>query len=239
MMQLAIRNYIRAFRWQNVKESYNNGGWFTLLYLAVFCPILFNDFQIGSGTLTDILLLFPNIYVMFTSVLYPMTLPKIMYLCPMSKEMRKDYILKACFVRTIVPVAMNIIVVIILLSNRFINPVCAIGVFLNNLIFSVFLGSGTNMKGYGKIDEKGQRSMSIDDGFSLKEFLIVFCNMILCVAYGSIGPLDAPWVSLLFIGITLLIPLPVTISYLKYWPSAVENALSYESCMNKPTKLKK
>ena len=154
--------------------------------------------------------------------------------------MRKDYILKACFIRTAVPVVLSILMISILLFLGWIDWICAFGILLNNSIFAVFLGSGINLNGYGKINEKGQRSLPMDDAFSLYEFAMLFSVTMISLGYSAIVmETDPLWVGFFFIGITLLIPLPITVSYLKYWPSAVENALTYENCFKKTTKLKK
>lgn len=243
MMELALRNYIRAFKWQNVKDSYHNGGWFTLIYLLIVLPLIMALNYKENGVYVDIimfLIIFPFVFSMFTSVLYPMRLAKHMYLCPMSREMRKDYIIKACIIRTLVPIFMTLVIVVSLLALGATDWISALGMFLNSAIFSVFFGSGTNMNGYGSIDEKGQRSIPMDSFFSLMEAVIVFFCLMICCGHGACSPVTVnPILKLLLIGATLVIALPATISYLKYWPSAVENALSYETSTAKPTKSKK
>ena len=243
MMTLALHNYIRAFKWQNIKETYHNGGWFTLIYILIFLPLIMAINYGENGPHVDIVLfsiIFPLVFSMFTAGLYPMRLPKLMYLCPMNKEMRKDYILKACMIRTLVPISITVLILILLLILDATDWISAIGIFINHTIFAVFFGSGINMNGYGSFDEKGGRSIPMDSFLSIMEAAIIFfCLMISC-GHGACSPVSAnPILKLLLIGTTLLIPLPATISYLKYWPSAVENALSYENCLKKPTKLKK
>lgn len=242
MMDLAIRNYIKAFKWQNIKASYHNGGWFTLIYFLVVLPLImaFNPKEGDASIAIYISVLFPSVFTMFTTVLYPMTLPKLMYLCPMSKEMRKDYIIKACFIRTLVPISLTLIVLSILLLRGATDWISAIGIFLNHVIFAIFWGSGTNVSGFGNIDEKGIRSIPMDSLFSLLEAAIIFFSMLISCGHAACSPVSAhPVLKLLLIGATLLFPLPATISYLKYWPSAVENALTYENCLKQPTKFKK
>ena len=241
MLQLAFKNYINAFRWQNIKEKYHNGGWFSLFYLLLILPMVVSgyDFEDTTG-LICLLIMLPSIFAMFASILFPSMLPKIMYLSPMSKEMRKEYLLKASLIRTIVPIIMSVIVVSITTMVGLTDILCAFGIFLNNSVFAVFLGSGINKNGYGTIDKNNIRTLAIEDSYSFQEFIIVIVTIIISVCYASIVmETDPLWVRILFIGITLLIPLPATMSYLKYWPSALENALCYEHCLKKPTKQQK
>lgn len=240
MMQLVSKNYLKSFTWNNIQERYINGNWFSLIYLCVLMPIIVSGHDEDNSSLLCLLIMLPNIFAMFSSVLFPSMLPKQMYLCPMSKEMRKDYITKACLLRTTVPIVFSILMIGILLFIGWIDWLCAFGILLNNTIFAVFLGSGINLHGYGKMNEKGQRAIPMDDAFSLYEFAILFSAVMISLGYSAVVMATDPlWVRFLFIGITLLVPLPITISYLKYWPSAVENALIYENYLKKPTKLKK
>ncbi len=238
MMQLAMRNYIRAFKWQNIKESYHNGSWLSLLYLGIMFPLILNGWDTDEAGIS-ILILFPNIFVMFTSVLFPMSLPKLMYLCPMSKEMRKKYIISACRIRVGVPILLTLLVIILFLFLGLMDWVCALGSLLNNTIFALFLGSGTNAKGYGDIDQRGYRSIPMNTAFSVCEAVIILSCMLLTAGYCAIDITNPMWVKLLLLIITLLIPLPVTRYYLRFWPSSVENALCYENTMKQPTILKK
>ncbi len=243
MTTLALQNYLKAFKWQNIKESYHNGGWFTLIYILIFLPLIMALNYEENGLYVDIiifLIIFPFVFSMFSAGLFPMRLPKLMYLCPMSKEMRKDYILKACMIRTLVPISMTVLILILLLMLGATDWISAIGIFINHTIFAVFFGSGINMNGYGSINEKGVRSIPMDSFLSVMEAVILFFGLMICCGHGACSPVSAnPILKLLLIGASLVIPLPATISYLKYWPSAVENALSYENCLKKPTKLKK
>ena len=236
-MQLAMRNYIRAFKWQNIKESYHNGSWFSLLYIGIMLPLILNGWKMDEAGIS-ILILFPNIFAMFT-VLYPMALPKLMYLCPMSKDMLKEYIISACRIRTGVPILLTILVLIIFLFLGLIDWVSALGMLLNNTVFALFLGSGTNAKGYGDIDQRGYRSIPLNTAFSVCEGVIILSCMLLTVGYCAVDITDPMWVKLLLLIITLLIPVPVTRYYLKFWPGSVENALCYENTMKQPIILRK
>lgn len=239
-MEFVLKNYIKSFTWNNIKERYINGNWFSIIYLCLIMPLILSGQDEDNSSILCLLIMLPNIFAMFASILFPSILPKLMYLCPMSKEMRKDYLIKACMIRTAVPVVFTILMIGILLFIGWIDWICSFGILLNNTIFAVFLGSGINLNGYGKRNEKDQKAIPMDDAFSLYEFGILFSATMISLGYSAVVMATDPlWVRFLFIGITLLVPLSLTISYLKYWPSAVENALTYENYLKKPTKLKK
>lgn len=238
-MKLAMRNYIRAFKWQNIKESYQNGTLFTLLYLGLILPIIQCLGELDVAAI-HILTFLPIVFTMFTSVLYPMALPKLMYLCPMSKEMRKKYIVSACYIRAGVPILLTLLILTFFLFSGITDWICALGILLNNTMFSLCLGSGTNVKGFGDIDQRGYRSVPMNTAFSLCEGGIIIVSMLLGFGYSAWGGIDSPlWLKLSMLIITLLIPVPLTRYYLKYWPGSVENALFYENTMKQPTILKK
>lgn len=237
-MKLAIRNYIRAFKWQNIKETYRYGSWFSLLYMWIILPQILNGWD-GERSVASILIIFPSIFMMFSATLYPMALPKLMYLCPMSKDMRKKYIISTCCIRTGVPILFSLIIVTVCLFMGAIDWICALGIMLNNIIFSLFLGSGTNKRGYGEIDQKGYRSIPMNTAFSICEAVIIIFCLLLTIGYCAMDFTEPLWLKVLMLVITLLIPAPVTRYYLKFWPSSVENALCYENTMKQPTILKK
>lgn len=247
MIKWVMRDYFQAFHWKNNKERYKSNRWWMYIYFIFFLPLMSSELRTFEGWLGYILIMLPFLFTMFASVLQPMAMPKLMYLCPMSRDMRREYIRKSCYFRTMVPIIMSILVVAILLISGRCNWVYAAVILLNHSTLSVLLGSGINMNGYGKPDENGKRVVHMDTGNGIIELIVMVGAMFSCflcscyITYGmqSASAMEMQW---WFLGMELLISLPLTICYIRNWSEAVERAIQYETSAhridaNAPTKM--
>lgn len=234
MMRRVIRDYFAAFRWHKIKEENKANSLWMIIYFTFFLPLLtIKTMRSWEGILIFDFVTFPIIFCMFAEVLHPMALPKIMYLCPMSREMRRDYIVKAVFFRIAFPLTMGVLAVVILLLSGKCDWLCGIGILLNDITFCVFLGSGINTNRYGKKDENGQKTANMDSGNGIMELVMIVTTLLICLIYSSELTSDTllpVWGKAILIGVILFLSVPITIQYLKGWQKAVERAISYESC---------
>lgn len=229
MMRQVIRDYFTAFRWQKIKETYKYNNWWLFIYSLTFLPM---GAQTKESALTYLLILIPFLFCMFSASLHPMFLPKIMYLCPMSTSTRREYVVKSGFFQISVSVAVGTLGVLGLLICGISDWISGAGIWLNHAIFSVFLGSGANPRGYGKISETGQRVVDMDSKQGILEFFNILIAILLSTAYIFMLSWDtspAWWVKWIFIGISIFIQLPFTLNYLKYWPKTVDEIMLYEN----------
>ena len=90
-MKLIIRDYVAAFYPAKIKEQYKSGGWWLFLYFLTIVPALAGFFEKKEYTLMYYLVCLPILYCMFSAPLHPMRPPKMMFLCPMNSNMRKEY----------------------------------------------------------------------------------------------------------------------------------------------------
>lgn len=151
MTKRVVRDYFAAFRWKKIKERYSNYDVWQILYCLVIFPILVHAEEMPSGFLAYYLINVPIFFCITSAELHPMLLPKILYLCPMGRDSRKEYIIKACYVKIAIPIVMGIAGSLVLMCSG--NYSCLFGVviILNIVILSIVLGADTSAKGYGKI----------------------------------------------------------------------------------------
>lgn len=114
MWKYVIADYFRAYKWGNVKQAWKatSGTSFSILALLVASgPILFDTTEemvggvmvrlldLEGGLWTGVVLFFayfvPMIFIWFSSVVHPVRLPKMMFLCPMGEEERRAYVYHA------------------------------------------------------------------------------------------------------------------------------------------------
>lgn len=233
MMRRVIRDYFAAFRWQKMKEENQIGSLWMIIYFTFFLPLLtLKTMRSWEGLLIFNLVTFPIMFCIFAEVLHPMVLPKMMYLCPMSREIRREYIVKAGLFRIAAPLSLGILAVVILLISGKCDWLCGIGILLNDITFCTFVGSGINTNGYRKVRENGQRIFDMDSGNGVMEIVIIVTALLMCIIYSSELTSDTPlpvWGKGILIGVVLFISVPITVHYLKGWRGAVERAISYES----------
>lgn len=231
-MYKIIQDYFTAFRWQKIKQTYKNGNWWMFLYLLIVLPLIMQMHETKNSILAYMLIMIPFLFSMFAAPLHPMLLPKIMYLCPMSRDARKEYIIKSSLLRVSVSVIIGSLGVLSLLFLGISDGISAAGIWFNHLLFSICLGSGTNAGGYGKVNETGQRAMNMDTKQGVIESLSIITALLLCLSYILMFSWDttpAWWVKWILIGISIFFELPLVFNYLKYWKQTANEVLCYEN----------
>ena len=187
MTKRVLRDYFAAFRWQKIKESQKKGAWWTGIYFLSMCPALLQAFDNLASILLYYLIAIPLVFAMYVPTIHNMRLPKIMYLCPLNMEQRREYIIKSCAVRIIASLLINIIGVIILLACGICDWLMAISIFLNLALLSVEIGSGININGYGKITDEGHRVIDPKDKKELLEMWVCLVALLTFLAqYGIV-----------------------------------------------------
>lgn len=233
MMQRIIRDYFAAFHWRKLREACKDGGWL-FLYFLFLLPVIWGVFDTAESAITYFCVAVPLMFCLFAAKLHPMVLPKLMYLCPISKENRKRYIKNYCYFCMIVPIVLGALGAIGLVVSGIYDWVWAGTVILNVTLFSVFLGSGI---GSG-VSEEGKgailNNLKAEVVFTSARAVIEICMVLLVLINGLLFCLVSwehwglAWVKWIFLGMILLVELPLTIAYLRYFSEAVERAVYYE-----------
>lgn len=231
MTKRVIRDYFAAFRWKKIKERYSNYNTWYIIYFLVLTPLWLHAERMPGGFLTYYLINVPILFCIISAGLHPMVLPKILYLCPMSKESRKEYIIKSCYVRIAIPVTMGIAGSVVLMCRGFCSRLYGAVIIMNIVILSIVLGADTSAQGYGKIAENGQRTLDFDSREGVCQGIVTIVAMLIGLGYQML----VQWESFLnlmggvVLGIVLVVELPLTILFLKDWKKRVEQLLFYEN----------
>lgn len=230
MTQRVLRDYLGTFRWQKIKESQKKGAWWMFIYSMSLAPLILGTYNGLTSTVLYYLIGIPFGFAMYVPTIHTMKLPKIMYLCPLNTEERREYIIKSCVVRITASLLVDVIGVLVLLVCGICDGVMAISIFLNLALLSVAIGSGINLNGYGKITEEGSR---VIDPKNKKEFLemwIFLVALLICAAhyYITLDLTPTLLIRIIAVGMPLVILLPPTIAYLMFWKQAVTETMTYE-----------
>lgn len=96
MLQKIWREYKNAFRLSNFKTLAKNNTWWFYIYMLALFPLLCNVFDTLKEAICYYFLIIPFLFVKLGVDLYPLALPKMMFLCPMDVSERICY-LKLCY----------------------------------------------------------------------------------------------------------------------------------------------
>lgn len=105
-MKQAVRDYFMAYRtgrWKAV--GYN--GWFMAFYCLTIIPGMMQIFSMGIMKIIDFYVTAVVIlYAQYAAPFHPVTLPKLIHLCPMSEAQRRAYITKAYLFKVLFPIGL-------------------------------------------------------------------------------------------------------------------------------------
>lgn len=106
-MKLVIRDYFTAFWAGREKSDFNSN--FLFLYVLCIWPLPLNLFGRGTERIVEFYVTaFVILYVLFAAPYHPVTLPKILYLCPLDDCQKRTYIVKSYLFKVLFPVGLAI-----------------------------------------------------------------------------------------------------------------------------------
>lgn len=234
MWKRVIRDYFAAFRWEKIKAAYQKSNWWIFINLLFVLPGCWQIYSNAEASARFYLAMVPIAFSLFVLSLYPAMLPKIMYLCPMSWEQRMEYLNKSRWVRILVPLVILIVGLVVLSGMGMAPWTFCIGVFINQILFSIFSASVINENGYGALDVNGKRVMDMDSKTGIFEGGMGVVAVFTAFVYaGIIWDETMPWWgSLLLIAIPAALELPMVIWFCRRWPETVQRVLWFESTQN-------
>lgn len=114
MLRRVLFDYIRSFNWKNylhTRNTYNNGySLWMIIYLTFLLPltngsIRESELAVVSYYMWEI----PFLIGMMGIELFPFQIPKLMFLCPLNVEERRQYMKCVYWVRILVPTIIQIV----------------------------------------------------------------------------------------------------------------------------------
>lgn len=231
MWKWVVRDYFAAFRWEKSKEWLkNSNGWWLILYFGFLFPVCFNMWSSDKLFGVYFVMVLPIMFSAFSTAVHPMGLPKVMYLCPMEREIRREYIAKSYLFRMLVVVLLEVLVVTLLMLLGMADIVTAC-VIVANSIFWAIANSGL---GHQWVDMLTRERLKSVTPYALGNLAT---GLLMLSAFSQLGLVcvicwDNPvawWVKWIFVAVALVIQLPLAIKLLQNWDIAINRAASYEA----------
>lgn len=231
MWKWVVRDYFAAFRWGKFKEWLKT-GWWSILYFGLLMPLSLQLFEEPKEMVIYTCIVVPYMCVIISCNCHSMALPKVMYLCPMTEAQRQKYVEKSCILQIGVGGVLGGIMALVLWVTGFCNIVEA-GILLFDS-FSLAIA----LCGFGRVkpDERTKERMKLDVNTPLvmlggiETLTLIFA---MCSAMGMYIVIcwETPvfwWVKWIFVGVAVLIQLPLTLRLLRNWDVTIRKAASYE-----------
>lgn len=211
------REYWRAFRIDNLKRMWKSDkeSWFAPFYLMIYPLAFANSASEGNAKeniLLYITLVIPMVFVIFSEVIHPVRLPKIMYLCPMTDESRREMIRKGYYFRVCLHWGIQMLGLLMVIMYRGFDPVIVPEFAINSLLLSMLITSG----------KKWAKSYQ-----GIVAVVAIFSNIIM--ASSLVDRDDSLLLKLLMLGLIIAIQLPfMRLSWI-YIRCELEDAVYYEA----------
>lgn len=226
MTKRVIRDYFVAFRWENVKKFYHDGGWFMILYVTVVLPLIMQYFHSEKDAAVYYFILLPMLVCIVGAPLHPVALPKIMYLCPMNETERREYICKSFWFKITFPLALNILSVSILVILKWIDGLLAVLI----MIEAVLLGLVNGIDGNATLNWGGkgfQKPVIKELEMWLPAAGVIGMLQSCFVAFLAMGERET-WTIVMWSCVVVMLQLPITIKVMRYYRRVMDNALNYD-----------
>lgn len=229
MWNMVIGDYFRSFTWGNIKERIKND--FATVFGALSWIFVMN---VGVFEGRDEQILFfcvalPLWVGGFNTRCCTLSLPKIMYLCPMSVASRKEYLQKLRLLRMGISVIVSVLSGILYVSMGG-YVVYAVAIVWNQCVLHYALACDTNEFGWGRLEVNGTKSVDMDSQRGLMElfvhiavYMMAFIQILVFVVDGNLV------LGVVMLGISLLIEMPMIVWFWKRWPEYLEQELFYET----------
>jgi len=229
MWRWVVKDYFSAFGWYRISALMKAGNWFWVIYWFAMLPAMFNSFGSWEDTLTFYLMMIPIFFCLTSEIFHRNRLPKIFYICPMEKEIRKAYIERKFLFSILFPSLLGGVAAVALWGFKLCHPLTAVLYFFDVLVISIFIGGifkqTVQIPENSAIRLETVETNGVIEGAAYILSLIAVFGMYMMLEF---GPSIEVWCKWIFVGFAVVLQLPLTIKGLTGWNAAVERALSYE-----------
>ena len=152
MWQYVIRDYFRAYRWNNVKHAWKTTSQTSASILAVLIVFMVEVILwVDDFSVTERIIIYggydvPFVFSWYANVIHPMVLSKMFYLCPMNKDERKKYIVNSYIFKIAFSMAVSVPGLILVVIYFGFDPLMLITAVISNLIINIMIPTELYMK---------------------------------------------------------------------------------------------
>lgn len=228
MWKWVIRDYFAAYRWEKVKVWLKRGSGWGVFYFGIFIPTMLCN-TAEAPMWRCLLLSWSMLFGLVSNGLHPEALSKIMFLCPMNREKRKQYIAHSYLFRILMTTGMGALAIGVLLALRMVSPLMALLYVWNVWILSVILCGMCNAKVFNPSEKEQALAYKVDGTIATVNLilagLVTYLIIVIVLCWKKENMF---WWEVIFGGIAVLIQLPLIIQILKKWKENIRKAATFE-----------
>lgn len=234
MTSQIIRNYFDGFRWSNFKGKVANVA-YMIVYFSCILPVVAGFFEKLEYALIYFAIAIPVLHIVNSGCVHNMRMPKLMYMVPLSQNMKREYIVKSAVFRIVFCTFVGAVFALPI----FILGQCSVVTYIlivYNALTLALLFCGMNER-YGAEDDTKWTEIKSTTGRGVVQGVDIFFTVcaffgITCMLCWDGGRVNE-FANLIFAIPAVLIQLPLTIKYMTYWKVAVDRAMTYETSYDK------
>lgn len=227
MWKWVVRDYFAAFRWEKVKEWLKSGAWWWAFYVGVFMPCMFGR---NNDNMICIPLCLPIMFCMIAEALHRENLPKLMFLCPMQREVRMQYVERTYIFRMLFTTAIGAV----MFGTIWVIGHCDLATMLlliwNIWNLSLVFCGICNVKGPSNREAKKETELvsRIGGGAEGANMVLSIVSIYAIACFVCLEGEVGIAVKLFLLTISLLVQLPLVVKTLKKWKHSIGRAASFE-----------
>lgn len=231
MWKWAVRDYFTAFTWKKVKAVLG-ASWLLILEFGFVIPSLYGVFDNGRRAFAYLLCATITAYIVLSSEIHEIQLSKLMYLCPMTQRQRKKYVEAGMLFRICFEAVLGVGGTMVFFVGQFCDEVLMVSFIIDVIAFIISSGGFDRVLMDRKVRERLRPTQKFLSGaLSTGNFIVTSISFLLkTVILTDIEIGITNILKWIFLGVALLVQLPLTIRLLCNWKQAVEKACSYEEC---------
>lgn len=233
MFKKALYDYIGALHWENIKKNSNFSSVWLVIYMLFMLPLQIISRKDDLDTIIryyGIMIIF--LVGMYATAIVKLSLPKQMYLCPLSKEERKKYLNCLCWIKIFLPIVIWLIVQTIgfiagwSIWQNMINTLCMFSTMVSMTI------SPANGFGASRTEEEKKMSkIPVFKGLTTISVINMLCAVLLLIVVTALletGDAGSLWFGF-FAGFSILLQIILDVLLIaRYKTPVIEYAISYE-----------
>lgn len=223
-MKNIIREYFTAFRWRRIKEGYRGSNWWFFIYMLVVVPMIFTGgiSESWQNVLAFYSLIVPIMFHLFTVPLHPFSLPKMMYLCPMTKDERRAYLKRTYSVKVLFSFLAALLGAVGLMAAGGYDIFLTVIAFVLSILIIFATSLQTRAVGNGADWSKSK------DRWETVTLIFFLLQAVVLASEVATKEICSPTEKIVYLGILLFIDLPLTLKILSFWNETVERMMYYE-----------
>lgn len=228
-----VKDYFVAFRWSNFKTKVAH-FFYLNVYFSIMLPAVAGFFEKGEYALVYFLIMIPTIHIFNSGALHIMKMPKLMYMVPLTQEMKREYIVKSAIFRICFCSLLGALCTLPLVLLGICRVITYV-VLVYDFVTLALIFCGMNERYSIEERETWPEVKSDCRGIIMAVDImltIISIFAIACMLSWDGGQVNV-YANLLFIIPAILFQLPLTIKFMSGWNKAVEKALSYEISYDK------